>query len=142
LIDLHTHILHGIDDGAQTIEDSIALLQEEQKDGVHTIALTPHFRIDEENPADFIKKRKNAFRLLSKQIERSMLPIHIILGAEVAYTPNLLNIELLDELCFENTKTILIELPMYNSPSFLNEVFYQLQLKGYTQIIANAETYT
>ncbi|MGE0993978.1 CpsB/CapC family capsule biosynthesis tyrosine phosphatase, partial [Bacillus sp. GMa5/2] len=42
MIDLHCHILHGIDDGAQTVTDSLAMAQQAVSEGIHTIVATPH----------------------------------------------------------------------------------------------------
>ena len=53
MTDLHTHILPGMDDGAKTVEDSLAMLRMEYDQGVDTVVLTPHFYRDRENPKHF-----------------------------------------------------------------------------------------
>lgn len=140
MIDLHTHILHGIDDGAQTLDESILLLEAEIKSGVHTVAMTPHFNISSGNLAEFIKKRDELYKQLRDKVRELELPIKLICGAEVAYSSDMLNSDL-EALCFENTKAILIEMPLYNYPTFSRDVFFNLLMEGYTPIIAHAERY-
>lgn len=43
MIDIHTHILYGVDDGAKTLSDSMELLDEEREQGVDTVIMTPHY---------------------------------------------------------------------------------------------------
>lgn len=117
MTDLHTHILPGIDDGAKTTEDSIRILRAEWEQGVETVVLTPHFYRDLENPAHFLKRRREAVLALGKCMmqmspeERNVLP-RMILGAEVAWWPNLAEWSELPELCIGETKNLLLELPV------------------------------
>ena len=140
MTDLHTHILPGIDDGAQTIEESIALLKAELKSGVDTVALTPHFNLSAAEQPDFVIRRNQAYNALSDAIRKHDLPIELILGAEVKFT-NLPDLDL-DSLCYEDTGIILIELPMDHYPLYTREVLYGLQMDGYTPLIAHAERYS
>ena len=54
MIDIHTHILPGMDDGASTPEESLAMLRMQREQGVDTVFLTPHFHRDRENPEHFL----------------------------------------------------------------------------------------
>ena len=56
--DIHTHILPGIDDGSENLDMSLSMLKMLQNQGVRNVALTPHFRTQEENMKDFLEKRK------------------------------------------------------------------------------------
>jgi len=141
MIDLHTHILPGIDDGARTLEESIKLLRMEIDSGVRTVALTPHYKPNPETLKDFLRRRQDSYKRLLNEVEKQGLNLSLILGAEVAYSPNLLDLDI-SELCYEGTKTILIELPMDHYPSLTREIFYRLMLDGYTPLIAHAERYT
>jgi len=140
MIDLHTHILQGMDDGAKSLEESIQLLRMEIESGVHTVALTPHYSPSASNLKDFLKKRKDAFKQLTAEVKKQKLSINLIPGAEVAYSPELLEIDI-DELCYEGTKTILIELPVNLYPSLVKNVFFELLLNGYTPLLAHTERY-
>ena len=57
MIDFHTHILPGMDDGSKSVEESIWLLQEEVRQGVDAVMLTPHFYAEENSPVDFLRRR-------------------------------------------------------------------------------------
>ena len=141
MTDLHTHILPGIDDGARTVEESISLLRMQLKSGVNTVALTPHFKFSAAEQPEFLLRRERSYNALSKAIDKHGLPIELILGAEVAFTTPLLELDL-DSLCYEGTKTILIELPMDHYPAYAGDMFYRLMLDGYTPLIAHAERYS
>ena len=55
MIDFHSHILPGIDDGSKNTQMSLAMIEEEKKQGVHTIVATPHFYADEDSVERFLK---------------------------------------------------------------------------------------
>jgi len=141
MTDLHTHILHGIDDGAAALGDSVVLLKAEIDSGVHTVALTPHFYPDKMSIAEFLKKRDKAVNELKIATDRLSLPIRFILGAEVAYSPALLQLEL-DSLCYKDTKILLIELPPGGFPALAPDVLFKLQMQGYTPMLAHIERYS
>ena len=140
MIDIHTHILPGLDDGAQDEEISCAMLQTEQEQGIHTVVFTPHYygRI---SPEQFIEKRQNAFARL-----QGLLPdgIQTRFGAEVYFTGvNVPDFDVLCTLAIEGTNYILFEFP-FMLP-WTSELFEKLSdfidETGYTPIIAHAERY-
>ena len=61
MTDLHSHILPGIDDGAQTVEDSLALIRRQLEQGVDEIALTPHFNAERTSVEEFARRRAESF---------------------------------------------------------------------------------
>lgn len=145
--DLHTHILPGFDDGADTVETSLAMLREEYAQGVDTVALTPHFYRDREHLPDFLRRRKEAcYKLLTaitalSEEERKMLP-KLILGAEVAWVPNLAQLPELERLCYQDTKYLLLELPSAPWDDMLFRQIYDLMnCRGITPIIAHIDRY-
>ena len=71
MVDFHTHILPGIDDGSRKTEESLELLRLERKMGVDTVVLTPHFYADENCPARFLERRSRAWDRLREQLEHS-----------------------------------------------------------------------
>ena len=129
MTDLHTHILPGIDDGSRTVDESISLLKAELESGVHTVALTPHFRSNTMAQSEFLKQRESAYEQLLEAVRQNGLRISFVLGAEVEFSPELLRLDL-DSLCYEDTKTLLVELPMFHYNPFTCDVFYKLLLKG------------
>ena len=143
MTDLHTHILPGMDDGAPDVETSLAMLREEALQGVDTVVLTPHFYRDQERPEHFLARRERAADRLARAIldlteeERQTMP-RLILGAEVAWVPNLAYWEELPQLCVGKINYLLLELPF--SPwneHMVNELYYLFGRTGITAILAH-----
>ena len=147
MTDLHTHILPGMDDGAQTPEESIAMLREQARQGVDTVALTPHFYRGKERPSMFLTRRAEAWQKLQEALaqlpeeERNRLP-KLILGAEVAYAPGMWEWPELQQLCYENTKVLLLELPIdqWNEEIF-RQIYNLMSRTGITPMLAHVERY-
>ena len=64
MTDLHSHLLPGIDDGAKTLADAVAMLKMQQADGVRTVCVTPHFYPGRETPDEFLARRAAALEQL------------------------------------------------------------------------------
>lgn len=141
LADIHTHILPGIDDGADSIETAIELLYEEQKQGVTDIVLTPHFNIQDTTIQEFLSKREESFKLLSKEMEKhpDLSGLNLHLGAEVKHNPNLIYSDVFD-LCIKDTSYLLLELTMSHPFNFEQTVLWMLS-KGISPILAHVERY-
>lgn len=141
MTDLHTHILPGMDDGAQTIEEAVKMLRIQAEQGIDTVALTPHFYRHNESVEEFLARRETAWQKLSKAVRNEVCP-DMILGAEVAWMPDISQWPELESLCYQNTKMLLIELPMM---PWSNEVFAQLyrmeNRRGIMPVIAHADRY-
>ena len=90
MTDLHSHILPGIDDGAQTVDDSLALIRRQLEQGVDEIALTPHFNAERTSVEEFTQRRAESFAILQDAVSREGLPVKLKLGAEVFFSSDLL----------------------------------------------------
>ena len=140
-VDFHSHILPGIDDGAENSEMSLKMLGLERKSGVTRIAATPHFYMSSQSLEDFLEKRSGAFDSIHQSAED--MGIEIICGAEVYYTPSLADIDL-KKLCIGSTDYMMIELPYQNlSRSFIRSFksFIGSISSDITPILAHAERY-
>lgn len=140
LIDLHCHILPGIDDGAKDIDVSMQLLQQELRDDVAGICFTPHFYYERTTVDAFIAKRRQAFALVTQQIKRAGIRLAVKSGAEVYFTPALPSLDL-KKLAFYGTNYILIELPTTFHPSGIEDLLFEVQQQGYIPILAHVERY-
>lgn len=147
MTDLHTHILPGIDDGAENADKSIAMLKMERNQGVKNVVLTPHFYRDRENPRRFLRRRQEAALELAKKLrelpdeERNSLP-RLILGAEVAWWPDMDEWEELPKLCIGETKNLLLELPFTPWNGRMIDQIYNLAGRtGITPVFAHLERY-
>jgi len=141
-IDIHSHILPGVDDGAKTIDDSIDLLRQEKENGVTSVVLTPHFYPDYDTFDDHYTNILTAFKKLKKECEGKDLP-DIYLGSEVQYFTGISRCEILDKLCISGTNYLLLELPFLTpiTPTMLEEVKRIDRDLGITVIIAHIERY-
>jgi len=109
MIDFHSHILPGIDDGSKNAEESIGLLRALAVQGVDTVVATPHFYPDRKSVNDFLSKRSNALEKL-REYDLLGLP-EIIPGAEVRYYDGIRRMEGIELLCAEGSRTLLLEMP-------------------------------
>lgn len=141
MTDLHTHILPGMDDGANSVEESLAMLQMEADQGVNRVALTPHFYSVKEDVPSFLSRRDAAYKELLAGLEGRACP-ELILGAEVAFMPGISDVPDLDKLCYEGTRILLVELPM---TSWTDDIFRQLHRlesnRGLMPMIAHIDRY-
>ena len=142
MIDIHTHILPHLDDGAQDRAMAKALLQEEWKQGVTCVVLTPHYYGRKYSPQRFLEKRKEAVAQIKDALPDGL---KIKLGAEVHFSG--VNVPRYDGLCslaIEGTKYILLELPftMKWGEDLVNKVGDFAYETGYTPIIAHVERYS
>lgn len=112
MIDFHSHILPQVDDGAQSVEESLAMLQMAYDQGVSVMVSTSHFYADEDDPKTFLQRRNSAYRVLKQQMgDGDGYPL-IVLGAEVLYFPGISQAEEIRELAIGCRRSILIEPPM------------------------------
>ena len=105
MIDLHTHILPGIDDGAKNEYEARVLLSMLKEQGVASVVLTPHFYPHKQELSVFINKRREAFQLISD------FDMEMILGSETYLTESLFSNDSIDDLCIGNTRYLLLEMP-------------------------------
>lgn len=141
MTDLHTHILPGMDDGVQTVSEAVEMLRIQVEQGIDTVALTPHFYRHNESTADFLARREAAWLKLSQAVQGEVCP-SMILGAEVAWMPDISQWPELELLCYQNTKMLLVELPMI---PWSGDVFAQLyrmeNRRGIMPVIAHVDRY-
>lgn len=143
MIDLHSHALPQIDDGAKNVETSIKMLRESFSQGVELCALTPHCVLHQPDSLDnFLAKRKVSFELLQEKISQTNLSVpQLRLGAEVYFDNDISQYEGIEKLCIEGTNLLLVEFPMKNISRKSYEWLYSLTLKGITPLIAHVDRY-
>ena len=142
IIDFHSHVLPGIDDGSHSLEESIAMLRMEAEQGVSHVIATPHFYPRHDTPEDFLRKRREAEDLLREEMEKhSNLPT-LSIGAEVYYFPGISNSETMTELTIDHKKCILIEMP---TPPWTDAMYRELEglytKQGLIPIVAHVDRY-
>lgn len=142
MIDLHTHILPGVDDGAQTMEESMDMIRAARDQGFQGIILTPHYITDTQYESK-VKENKVLLKALKKAVQDEGIDVFLFLGNEVCYHIDVLDfMEKGNFTTMNGSRYLLIENKshlddLYNLEAFL----FQLQLKGFTPIIAHPERY-
>ena len=141
MTDLHTHILPGMDDGVQSVTEAVKMLRIQAEQGIDTVALTPHYYRQSESIADFLARREAAWLKLSQAVQGEVCP-SVVLGAEVAWMPDISRWPELESLCYQNTKMLLVELPMR---PWSGDIFTQLynieNRRGIMPVIAHVDRY-
>lgn len=138
MIDVHTHILPGMDDGAKTVDDSLLMIRQAIDAGVDTVCATPHilggFSLH-------LQERINrAFQLLVSRIEREKLRVKLVLGSEIYVRRDIHSLSRLNFFSLNQTgKYVLVELPLRQVPLNIDRPFRNLLLDGVTPIIAHPE---
>jgi len=142
MTDLHTHILPNMDDGAQSIDESIGMLRMELEQGVNCVALTPHFYADRESIEDFLRRREAAWENLCEAVSTEPNLPRLILGAEAAFTPAMMSIKHPEQLCYTDTRYILLEMPFAPwTDHILNELLNFVNKTGLTPVFAHIDRY-
>lgn len=142
MIDMHNHILYGIDDGCKTIEESIETIKNMKKIGFNTIVLTPHYIEDSSFKANNSLKLER-LEILKEELLKNNIDVNLFLGNEIFINESINELIINKEIrSINNTRYILIELPFNNQILNLDDYLYELKLKGYKIIIAHPERYT
>lgn len=139
MIDLHSHILPGVDDGAQTLEDSLEMARKAISQGITHLMCTPHHNNGKyNNPAE---KVIQGVADLQKELDQRGLELTLLEGQEVRLTEFLLSAIKRDEILFtdlDNTY-LLIEFPTNEIPIYAEQMFYHLLNQGHVPVIVHPE---
>lgn len=138
--DMHSHFLPGVDDGARTMEESLAMLRKMQEFGYQKCILTPHIKMDmyPNSEADLQLR----FLELTQAMDEAGLTIRVELAAEYYLDDHFLNrLENTQLLSFGPQRYVLVEFSFVNAPVFELETFQRIIDKGYTPILAHFERY-
>lgn len=138
MVDIHNHVLVGVDDGPKTIEEAIALLQQAKEQGINHIVVTPHHLHPKyENTFDTVT---HSIEELNKINEIANLNLHLYPGQEIRLSDQILqDIEQQKIYGINYTKYLLIELPSNEVPRYTKKLLYEIQNKGFIPIIAHPE---
>ncbi len=137
MIDLHTHILPGVDDGAPDLETALEMARFGQKNGLSAIAATPHFDLIPD--WNFIK---DEVERLSRALLKEGIEVELIPGAEIYVDAELVGMDVGQIPTYgDRGEYCLIEFPMYQIPIYTEQVLFALQAKGIVPIIAHPERY-
>ncbi|WP_053218186.1 tyrosine-protein phosphatase [Virgibacillus senegalensis] len=138
MIDIHCHILPGIDDGAKHMEDSLEMAREAVAQGIHTIIATPHH----------LNGRYNNYKTdilgyvsqLNNRLQDENIPLTVLPGQETRINGNMVDHLEQGELLPLNGKGyVFVELPSDHVPRYTKQLLFDLQVQGFKPIIVHPE---
>jgi len=140
VIDLHNHLLPGIDDGAKKVEETLEFLRLARRDGVRVIVATPHMKPGVyDNDREAILQRVAMVREAARGDEAE--GVELLPGAEVYFTADLAARARAGDLMTvaDRGRYLLLELPYQQIPMHVDDSIFQLRLLGITPLMAHPE---
>lgn len=142
MIDIHSHLIYGVDDGSKTLEESISILENLSNKGITDIIFTPHYITD----TRYVSERKENYEELltiKEELKIRGININVYLGNEIYIDKNITNLVLDRKIStLNNTHYILVELPMNGIYDDYIDIFSNLIRTGFKVILAHPERYT
>ena len=137
VIDLHSHILPGVDDGAYTMADALEMARMAADSGVKTLVATPHYRYyGHDNHSQILE----TFDRLQDQLAYEQIPLNLVLGTEIWLAHG--NCPTLESnMCYPNTNWFLAEFSVDESPENMDQMLLAYADQGYRPVIAHPERY-
>ena len=132
MLDIHCHIIHAVDDGAKTIDESIAMAKIAAKDGVRTIVATPHIGAKIISSDDI----RNKVDELNDRLIELFIPVEILPGAEIISG---IPVELIEKYTINGNGFVLIEFPHSHLPHNSFEIIRNITSHGLKPLIAHPE---
>lgn len=141
IIDIHNHIIFGVDDGAKNIEEALEIIEEEYNQGVRKIICTPHFQggVYEAKPEEIQKK----FHMIRECVKEKYSDLELYKGNEILLSGNISELLKTKRVCqLADSRYILVEFTQGVEYSVLETKIRDVLLEGYIPIIAHCERYT
>lgn len=138
--DVHSHLIPGIDDGAQTLDHSIGMLLKFQELGYKKVITTPHILSDlyPNTPETIL----NGYNIVKKELERINLNIEFQTAAEYFYDDHLMAQIESNQVMKFNQNYVLFEFSFNTEPLHVDELIFKIQSKGLTPVLAHYERYS
>lgn len=142
IIDFHSHILPGIDDGSRNVEESIALLRKEAEQGITHVIATPHFYPRHDTPERFLERRAEAEMLLREEMSKHTGLPKLSIGAEVYYFNGISDSDSILLLTIDKERCILVEMPLCPWPEKVYRELEDIYCKqGLLPVVAHIDRY-
>lgn len=137
MVDLHCHILPGLDDGARTIDDALEMARAAAGAGIARVVATPHIRDDHPFALELMDERLGTLR---EALVKAEIPVKVARGGEVALSKIAeLDDETLTTLCIGMGHYLLVESPHTEVTGLLERVVFELQSRGFRPLLAHPE---
>jgi len=142
LIDFHNHVLPNVDDGSESLDMSLAMLEHAAEQGITDVVNTVHYQHPKVETEDISYDRiQKEVDWLQKELDKNGIQITLHSGAEVFFLPNLLQIKDDPLSTFSHGKYMLIEFQVHQFPENYKSQLFDLKMSGVTPIIAHPERY-
>lgn len=139
MIDFHSHVLPCVDDGSQSLEESVLMLNSLKEQGIDTVIATPHFYANSDSVESFLERRNAAYGLLKNE---NLIPIDLLLGAEVRYYEGISRLEGLEKLRVTDSSLLILEMPMAKWSEYtVKELLAISRSRDYKLALAHIERY-
>ena len=139
MIDIHNHIIQGVDDGSKDIEMSLDMARIYLENGIKKVIATPHY-IEKDSLS--LERNKKALEVLRDALRENDLDLEVYLGNEVYISMDILkDIREKRVATLNGSRYVLLEFPMEDIPIYADSVIYELLINGYIPIIAHPERY-
>ena len=137
--DMHSHLIPGIDDGAQDMNQTIAMLAKFESLGYKKVVTTPHIMTDSfpNNPEIIL----SGLEKVKNEIKKVGIEIEIEAAAEYYFDETLMPKIKNKELLTFGDNYVLVEFAFHSPPQFLDQLFFELKTHGYRPVIAHFERY-
>lgn len=141
MTDFHAHLLPALDDGSDSLETSLAMLEAWRSQGIGRVCATPHFYAERTTPERFLRRRAEALEALRAAMGPAEGSPALLCGAEVRFFDGISGAEALPSLCLEGTDLLLLEMPFTRwTERMLSEVG-ELRQRGVRPVAAHLERY-
>lgn len=140
MIDIHSHIIPGIDDGSKSMEMTLEMLRNAEKSGTKKIVATPHYLM--EYGESTITEVKDHVQKINSIVNDEGINIEVYAGQEVYFTHKMINDYLEGNIgTINDSRYMLIELSMRSQEQDVFDTLYELQVRNIIPIIAHPERY-
>ena len=142
MIDIHAHILPGVDDGAEDMQDTLEMARMAVENGIMVMVATPHCNIPGAYDNYYDEKYKETFKRVEEELEAHGIPLILLPGMEVFATPDLP--ELLKQgkiQSINGSRYLLLELPFDEDEEYADDILKDVLDMGICPVIAHAERY-
>lgn len=143
MFDLHSHILPDVDDGPETWDDALEMLAVAEAHGTHTIVATPHSHGAWRRPEAANELIPALVAETQQRARAAGLSLRVLAGQECYIDADLVrDLDAGRLLTLGASRTVLLEFPFTQWPAHTEQLIYELQVAGYTVLLAHPERYT
>lgn len=142
MIDIHTHILPEIDDGAESLDEAYEMALMAVRSGVKALAATPHSNQREDLLDEELKRQEKAFLELKQILLQEKVPLKLYRGMEIWSSVDIVEkIKLKKLITLNHTPYVLVEFAFEEEPWWIEAIIGELQGAGFVPVLAHPERY-